>query len=154
VIRGSVTLREVIPDKLWIGNAADARNVTDVLGLGIAAIVDLAIEEQPIQFPRDVVYCRFPLIDGAGNHPAILRAAIEMTANFIASETPMLVACGAGVSRSPAIVAAATAKTERITLADALGKVAAGEPHDVSPGLLEEVSKVLTQMDSITDDAD
>ena len=65
-------MREVI-DQLWIGNAIDARDVTGVLGLGVAAIVDLAIEEPPIQYPRDVVYCRFPLIDGSGNQPAVLR---------------------------------------------------------------------------------
>jgi hypothetical protein len=144
VIRGSVTLREVIPDKLWIGNAADARNVTDVLGRGIVAIVDLAIEERPIQFPREVVYCRFPLIDGSGNQPAILRTAIETTATFIALGTPTLVACGAGMSRSPAIVAAAMAKTGRITLVDALEKLTAGQPHDVSPSLLAEISRVLS----------
>ena len=95
-------MREIIPMRLWIGNALDARNVTAVLGVGVSAIVDLAIEEPPIQFPRDVVYCRFPLIDGAGNQPAVLRAAVDTVANFITSATPTLVACGVGMSRSPA----------------------------------------------------
>ena len=133
-------MREVIPEKLWIGNALDARDVTGVLGLGVTAVIDLAIEEPPIQFPRDIAYCRFPLIDGSGNQPAILRAAIETTATFIASRTPTLVACGAGMSRSPAIVAAAKATLEGGTLADALGKLTAGQPHDVSPSLLVEIS--------------
>ncbi len=148
MIKERVKVREVIPEKLWIGNAFDARDISGVLDLGIVAIVDLAIEALPIQFPRDVVYCRFPLIDGAGNQPAVLRAAIETIANFIASETPMLVACSAGMSRSPAIVAAAMAMamTERTTLADALGKLTAGQPHDVSPSLLADTSKVLTQI--------
>lgn len=136
-------MREVIPEKLWIGNALDARDVTGVLGLGIAAIVDLAIEEPPIQFPRDVAYCRFPLMDGSGNQMAILRAAIETTATFIDSGTPTLVACSAGMSRSPAIVAAAIAMTEEVELVDVLGKLTAEQPHDVSPGLLAELSKVL-----------
>ena len=109
----------------------------------IASIIDLAIEEPPIQFPRDITNCRFPLIDGSGNQPAILRAAIETTATFIALGTPTLVACGAGMSRSPAIVAAAMATTERITLVDALGKLIAGQPHDVSPSLLAEISDIL-----------
>ena len=106
--------------KLWIGNALDVRDIRGVLGCGIAAIVDLAIEEPPIQFPRDIVYCRFPLIDGAENKPAVLRAAIETVACFMAFGTPTLVACGEGMSRSPAIVAAAMATTERIVLADVL----------------------------------
>jgi len=139
-------MREVIPERLWIGNAIDARDVTRVLNHGITAIVDLAIEEPSIQFPRDVVYCRFPLNHGAGNQPAVLRAAIESTANFIASETPTLVACGAGMSRSPAIVAAATATMQRIELMDAVKKLTAGQPHDVSPTLLAEISKVHTQI--------
>jgi hypothetical protein len=137
------SMREVIPTRLWIGNALDARNVTGVLDLGIAVVVDLAIEGPPIQFPRDVVYCRFPLIDGAGNQPAVLRAAVETVANFIEFQTPTLVACGAGMSRSPAIVAAAMATTKRITVADALKALIAGQPHDVSPGLLAEISMLL-----------
>ena len=64
-------MREVI-DQLWIGNAIDARDVTGVLGFGVAAIVDLAIEEPPIQYPRDVVYCRFSLIDGSGSMKGML----------------------------------------------------------------------------------
>jgi protein-tyrosine phosphatase len=135
-------VREVIPKLLWIGNAIDARDVSRVLDHGITAVVDLAIEEPPIQYPRDVAYCRFPLIDGAGNKPVVLRAAIETVAMFIASEMLTLVACGAGMSRSPAIVAAAMATTEGITLVDALGKLTVGQPHDVSPGLLGDIVEV------------
>lgn len=113
-----------------------------MLGCGIAAVIDLAMEEPPIQFPRDIVYCRFPLIDGAGNQPTILRAAIETVASFMTSGTPTLVVCGAGMSRSPAIVAAALATGERITLADALARLTAGQPHDVSPGLLQDIAGV------------
>jgi protein-tyrosine phosphatase len=134
-------MREVIPSKLWIGNASDARDIRSVLGHGIAVVIDLAIEELPIQFPRDIVYCRYPLIDGAGNQPAILHAAVETVAHFMASQTPTLVACGAGMSRLPAIVATAIAKTEQIKLTDALGKLTAGRPHDVSPGLLQDIAK-------------
>jgi hypothetical protein len=58
------------------------------------------------------------------------------------------------MSRSPAIVAAAMARTERITLVEALGKLTAGQPHDVSPGLLAEISTVLAQTGPIINDAD
>ncbi len=136
-------MREVIPGTLWIGNALDARDVKGVLALGITAVIDLAIEEPPIQFPRDIVYCRLPLIDGSGNQPAILRAAIDSTATFVTSETATLVACGAGMSRSPAIVAAAMAALDSCTLADALEKLTSRQPHDVSLGLLAEISEIL-----------
>ena len=144
-------MRVIIPTRLWISNAMDARNVTGVLGLGVSAIVDLAVEEPPIQFPRDVVYCRFPLIDGVGNQPAVLRVAIDTVAYFIASRTPTLVACGAGMSRSPAIVAAAMATTKRIALADVLEKLTAGQPHDVSPGLLAEITKLVAETGRATE---
>jgi hypothetical protein len=140
-------MREIIPTRLWIGNALDARDIRGVLGCGIVAIVDLAIEEPPIQFPRDIVYCRFPLIDGAGNQPAILRAAVQTVAGFMVSGMPTLVACGAGMCRSPAVVAAAMATTERITLADALARLTAGQPHDVSPGLLQDIAGLCKNID-------
>ncbi len=85
-LQANDSMREVITEKLWIGNAFDARDISGVLDLGIAAIVDLAMEELPIQFPRDVVYCRFPLIDGAGNQPAVLRTAIETIASFMVKQ--------------------------------------------------------------------
>jgi protein-tyrosine phosphatase len=143
-------MREVISGTLWIGNALDARDVTGVLGLGITAIIDLAIEEPPIQFPRDIACCRFPLIDGSSNQPAILRAAIETTVTLIKSGTPTLVACGAGMSRSPAIVAAAMATLEGGTLSEALGRLTAGQPHDVSPSLLAEISDVMTAIGQVS----
>ncbi len=135
-------MREVIPEQLWIGNALDARDISKVLALGANIIVDLAIEEPPIQFPRDIVYCRFPLIDGVGNSLVVLRAAIETTANFIASQTPVVVACGAGMSRAPSVIAAAMAVTNRAPFADTLQQITAGQPHDVSPSLLKEVGEV------------
>jgi hypothetical protein len=68
----------------------------------------------------------------------------EQTKRGEVLEAPTLVACGAGMSRSPAIVAAAMATLEGGTLADALGKLTAGQPHDVSASLLAEISNVLS----------
>ncbi len=135
-------MREVIPKVLWIGNALEARDVQAVLGVGITAVVDLAMEEPPIHFPRDMTYCRFPLIDGAGNTPAVIKAAIDTTISFIRGRVPTLVACDGGMSRSPAIVAAALAEVEGTTIEEALLRVAAVGPHDVSTTLWAEVERV------------
>ena len=105
-------MREVIPSVLWIGNAHDARDVMGVLACGIGVVIDLAIEEPPIHFPRDIVYCRFPLLDGEGNSPALLQSAIDTTANFVNAKQPTLVACSGGMSRSPIIVSSVLAKIE------------------------------------------
>ena len=58
------------------------------------------MNEPPVFFTRELVYCRFPLADGVGNDPWLLRAAITVTADLIRSGTPTMIFCGAGMSRS------------------------------------------------------
>jgi hypothetical protein len=147
-IRGStvmdsaeVAMREVIPQFLWVGNAWEARDVSNLLDLGIVAVVDLAIEEAPIVFPRDVVYCRFPLVDGSGNSHALLNAAVETTTILIGGNVPTLVACSGGMSRSPAVVAVALARAERTDPHKTLLRVAGTGPHDVSPVFWAELTE-------------
>jgi hypothetical protein len=125
-------MQEVVPQILWIGNAREARDVSAALGLGIVAVVDLAIEEPPIVFPRDIVYCRIPLVDGAGNSSALLKAAVETIATLIQARVSTLVACSGGMSPSPAIAAAALARAQRVDPRQTLAQVAASGPHDVS----------------------
>src|ERR1700739_4767309 len=100
-------MREVIPGRIWIGNARDGGDISGVMDMEFRAVVDLAMEEAPVHFPREIVYCRFPIVDGAGNSLAVLRTAIQTIATMTETGTPTLVTCGAGMSRSPAIVAAA-----------------------------------------------
>ena len=54
---------------LWIGTARDARDIKGVLDAGIEAIVDLAMMNEPVTPTRELVYLRFPLVDGGGNEP-------------------------------------------------------------------------------------
>lgn len=126
-------MQEVIPKHLWIGNATEVRDVRAILGLGVLAVIDLAIEETPVQFPRDIVYCRLPLLDGGGNQIALLRAAVDITARFLDANIPAFVFCGAGMSRSPAIVAAAMATVRQQPFDTALRGLTVGHSHDVSP---------------------
>ena len=135
-------MREAITNCLWLGNAMDARDISAVLDLRIVAVVDLALEEPPIQFTRDIVYCRIPLVDGSGNRPEIIRAAVDLTASLIDSRVPTRVACGAGMSRSPIIVAAALTKVDGRSLDQALEDITAGVAHDVSTSLWAEIKAV------------
>ena len=135
-------MREAITHCLWLGNALEARDVSVVLRLGVVAIVDLAMEEPAIHFPRDIVYCRIPLVAGSGNRPEIIRAAVELTASFIDSRVPTLVACGAGMSRSPIIVAAALSRVDGRSLEQALDDITMGVAHDVSTSLWAETKAV------------
>ncbi len=135
-------MHEVITNQLWLGTAADARNFQGIVERGIISVVDLAMEEATIHFPRDIVYCRIPLVDGGGNRPEIIMVAVQLTSSLIATGVPTLVACSAGMSRSPAIVAAAIANIGDATMQEALEEITAGVAHDVSTSLWAEVRGV------------
>src|SRR5438270_10637607 len=125
-------MRRVSPYPLWLGHAGDARDLRALLAAGIVALVDLAVEEPPAPLVRELVYCRFPLLDGTGNAPWLLRAAIETTVGLLRSRTPTLVACGAGMSRSPAVVAAALAIVGASSPDECLIQLARIGPCDVT----------------------
>jgi protein-tyrosine phosphatase len=127
---------------LWIGNALHARDLRMLYEHEIAAVVDLAIEEKPAELGRDIIYLRVPLIDGAGNSPAIIRLAIETVAHLMRSRITTLVACGAGMCRSPAIVAAALARIEESHPDESLEQLVRDQPHDLSPLLWADVRRV------------
>lgn len=132
-------MRHISDYALWLGHAGDARDKHELMRLGIAAVVDLAIEEPPAVAGHEMVYCRFPLVDGAENPQWLLRAAIDMTATLQRQKVPTLIACGGGVSRSPAIAAAALVKLGRPSLEDAMLYLASFGHCDVSAGLLQDV---------------
>lgn len=102
-------MREIQANLLWTGNARDARDGLSLFDSGISAVVDLAYEEPPAQLPRQLVYCRFPIVDGAGNDPSLLKLALSTTVELLRSGTSTMVACSAGMSRSPTVAVCALA---------------------------------------------
>ncbi|MAG94064.1 MAG: protein phosphatase [Planctomycetaceae bacterium] len=136
-------MREIIPRMLWIGNAGDARNITEMLSLGVEAVVCVAADVEPIDYPRDVISCRFPLVDGGGNRETLVRSAISLVTDLIHSRVPTLVYCGAGMSRAPAIAAAALATVRHESPDRILEELTAGAPHDISAGLWDDVHAAL-----------
>ena len=139
-------MHEIMPSRLWIGNAVEAHDLRQLLDQGVAAVVDLAIEELPPDVVRELVYCRIPLIDGASNPLVRLQLAVETVASLIRQGTPTFVFCGAGMSRSPAITAAALAVVEGADPNVVLQRIVAGFPHDVSPALWQDVTECLQDM--------
>lgn len=137
-------MKQITPYPVWLGHAGDGRAFREQFDLGIKAIVQLAAEEAPIQPPRDLVLLRFPLLDGTGNDPEILGLAIRSVAALIQKRIPTLVCCGAEMSRSPAIVAAALALAQQAALDECLETVTSGRPVDVSSGLWAEVIRAVT----------
>jgi hypothetical protein len=135
----AATMRKIDGYSLWIGNAHDARAVRAIHTAGIQAVLELAVNETSVVLPRELVHCRFPLVDGSGNPLWILQSAIAMVASLVRAGTPTLVCCGVGMSRSPAIVAAGLALATGGELGETLTRVTQGAPADVSPALWIDV---------------
>ena len=138
-------MRKIDPYLLWIGHAGDGRDPRPLFDAGIRAVVDLAFEEAPAALPREFIYFRVPLVDGAGNPAKLLLLAVHSLAPLLRMHLPTLVVCGAGMSRAPSIAAAALALAHNEAPEACLQKVIAGRPHDVAPGLWQEIVAALQQ---------
>ncbi|VTR92286.1 Uncharacterized protein OS=Planctomyces maris DSM 8797 GN=PM8797T_22478 PE=4 SV=1 [Gemmata massiliana] len=136
-------MRQISGYSLWVGRVADIRDLRGVLSAGIEAVVDLALNEPVALVTRELVYCRFPLVDGAGNPFWGLCAAVEAVAGFVRVEVPTLVFCGAGMSRSLTVAAAGLALAGNRLPGDCLQLVTATGPHDVSVGLWNDIVETL-----------
>ena len=138
-----MNLRQITPYCVWIGHAGDGTAFRELFDLGIRAVVQIAAEEPPIQTPRELVYLRVPLFDGTGNDPVLLEFAIRSVESFIRKEIPTLVCCGAGMSRSPAIVAAALMSLRSEEIEKCLEFVIKSSPVDLSAGLFADVKSIM-----------
>lgn len=132
-------MKDIIKDQLWVGTARDARDPVRWLEAGVQAIVDLAIDETPGSPTHEVIYFRIPLMDGTGNSPATLRTAVDATTYLIRHDIPTLVCCSSGMSRSPAVVAAALSLVRCHTPDECLTELVVDHSLDVSPGLWHEL---------------
>lgn len=132
---------ETLP--LWVGTSRDARDIKGVLDAGIEAVVDLAMLCEPVRPPRELIYLRLPLVDGGGNPPWLLCAAVHAAEGLVRLGVPTLVACDGGMSRSVVMAASAlwflTPTTQRLD--DVLRRVAASGPADVPPELWADVKR-------------
>jgi protein-tyrosine phosphatase len=139
-------MRQILPHHLWLGHAGDASDFRRQFDLGIEAILQVAMEEPPVQPPRELIYCRFPLLDGTGNRAELLHVAIETTAAFLRMRLPILICCSAGLSRSPVLAAAALARAFDQSPEECLRAVFEQHPSDVSGALWNDVRNVLSAL--------
>lgn len=63
-------MRLILEDFLWLGNAGDLRESGVLERNGIRGLIHLALEERLPELSRELLYCHFPLLDGA-NLPEI-----------------------------------------------------------------------------------
>ncbi|WP_146405576.1 dual specificity protein phosphatase family protein [Allorhodopirellula heiligendammensis] len=144
---GNVTLiRSTHHSLLFIGDAINARDLRQLYDREVAAVVDLAANEPPAQLGRDLIYCRFPLHDDGSNSPHLLRAAIDCVRSLLLNDVRLLVACSAGMSRSPVVASAAVSLLTGASLDDSLSTIVQDSPHDVSPAFLSSVAEIHATM--------
>ncbi|APZ91907.1 protein-tyrosine phosphatase family protein [Fuerstiella marisgermanici] len=124
---------------IWLGNSADLRDSRRMLGEGIDAIIDLAIEEPFPPLPRLINYCRFVVSDDGENDPAILQAAIAATAMFVQGGHRTGICCNAGLSRSLCVAAAVMSYVSAMSPNEALEAVSRIKPTDVNPALWRQI---------------
>lgn len=132
-------MREIIPDRLWVGATGDVGALREFVNAGGRAIVQLSHEVIAEWLPRDLMVGRFPLNDDTGNDPKTVRMAIRFLAELLKSQVPTLVTCGAGMSRSPSIAAAAMAITDSRPVEDCLIEITRTGSADVSPAFWSDV---------------
>jgi protein-tyrosine phosphatase len=138
----------IMPYPLWLGHAGDGRDCSRLGDAGIQAVVQLAAEEPPLLLPRELISLRFPLVDGAGNPIELLALAVHAVADLVAWGVPTLICCGAGLSRSPAIAAAAISWNSGDTPEESLCLITRQRRVDLMPGLWDGVRAVLASRNS------
>ncbi|WLD14925.1 protein-tyrosine phosphatase family protein [Planctellipticum variicoloris] len=134
-------MRAIDQTPLFLGHAGNVRNLSSLHAAGIEIVVDLAAEESPAVLSRDLVYCRFPLLDGGDNPDWLLRLAVETVADAIRNNVPCLIGCSAGLSRTPAIAVFGLARGRSLSIEEALHRVSETGPVSISPGLWEQLRK-------------
>jgi protein-tyrosine phosphatase len=139
-------MNAIPPYQLWLGHAGDGRDLRQIYAAGIRALVELAAEEAPAPTPRDLIVCRFPLVDGSGNDPAVLGLALRTVAGLLERNIPTLLCCGAGMSRAPAFAAGALALVTGQHPEDCLQQLVAHRPADVMPALWAEIVITVTAL--------
>jgi protein-tyrosine phosphatase len=139
-------MNQVEPNLLWIGHAGEGRDYRLIFDSGIEALVQLAAEEMPPQPPREIVCCHFPLLDGTGNKSTLLVLAIRTVTALLQIRWPTAVTCATGMSRAPAIAAAALSLAHGKPIEECLQQVVACHPSDVSAGFWSEVVSVVSSL--------
>lgn len=132
-------MRQVEPYLLWLGNAGSMRDFGRIYAVGIQAVVQLALEEPPATLPRDLLSFRIPLNDGSGNDQRHIRLAVNAITMLLAAEISTLVCCGAGMSRTPCVVACALAKLQDRDPRSVLSELSQQVKTDVSTSLWHDL---------------
>jgi len=133
---------QISPHPLWLGGG-EGRDYQRVVDAGILALVHLAEEETPDRPPRKLIYCRIPLVEGAGNASVLLDLAVSAVGDLLRLQVPTLLYGDGGISRIPTIAAVALSLNFGETPEECLRGVLQQHPSDVTPAVWDEVMAML-----------
>lgn len=139
-------MHEVHFDLLWIGHMLDIRERESLFDIGVTNVIDVAYEEKPAQLPRQLVYCRFPLNDGAGNEPSVVLQALRTACDFLKFKSKTLIACSAGMSRSPTIAAFSLAHHLKVMPEEVIERIGDKKSLELNPDFWLEVKMAFEQL--------
>ncbi|MGF1578679.1 MAG: protein phosphatase [Gemmataceae bacterium] len=129
-----------IPDTtLWIGNVGDVWNLSRIYSEEISVLFDLALNEPIPTLGRELIYCRFPLVDNQNNEVDVIEMAISALTMSLRKEKRTLVYCSNGASRSPVVASAALSLVKGEPVERVLAMISTIASLDVSPGLWNQV---------------
>lgn len=145
---------DFITDEIAIGNRHDASDLDLLREQSIAAVLnvawDLDIVYPPHEPPRaayPVEYHKVGMIDGEGNAPGTLAAAVLVLQQILERHPRVLVHCHAGVSRSSTVVSLFLAVRDGIPFDAAVAQVRKArwviDPHAALVALAKQARELL-----------
>lgn len=143
-----VLMREIVVGRVYCGNVGDLDDIAALRRAGVHAVVELAIEEPPSRAGREMIWIRIPITDGAGSAGQFVEMALRCVSSLVLAKIPVLVACSAGMSRSPSIIAGAISIAEDRDPDVVLQEVVRGASADVSNHLWHQVRSLVQQLQS------
>lgn len=132
-----------IKNNIYLGDSDAARNTETLNQKNINTVITLntdLVADQAEMNKRK--YQMYALLDSGKNPQEQVDAAVFQTAGEIESGENFLIHCGAGMNRSPAILAAALALVEEEKFAEKLNEIKdRHEPTQLSTGISQQAQK-------------
>lgn len=113
---------------LWIGRYRDTLAAEPLVARGVGAVLEMA-EATTLGLGLRVLY--LPVEDAVPLQPGMLARGLEFVAGARRDDLSVLIACGAGMSRSVVFSAAAVARAEGLELDAAMDDIRRLHPRSL-----------------------
>lgn len=125
-----MTIDHIRDTNIFIGNSNDARDIDHLRILGIKSVLNVANDLEDPWFHGDFRNYKVSLRDGEGNQLYQYVLALQVLLTLLSRGEKVLLHCGAGVSRSPGIAAAALVlRGKAKDLEEGIKKIAVDRQH-------------------------